>query len=375
MRFHELVRGTAPGEVRERIEGATRSMVLRALAREHPTLADAPALLSEAAGEFLEEMARRARRITLARFGRTMTLYAPIYLSNHCVNLCRYCGFAADRRIPRVHLTTDEAAAQAEYLFSKGIRHILLLTGEAPNVYGLDRVAEVARAIRGRAASVSVEIFPTDLAGYRLLADAGVDGLTLYQETYDRDLYREQHPAGPKADYDARLDAVEAGGEAGFRSLGIGALLGLGEPMVEAFYTAWHCDYLTRRFPMARVAISFPRLRPVPDGTPILHQVTDRDLVQMILVMRLLFPDADLVISTREPAWLRDRLMLLGVTRMSAGSRTSPGGYGKAAPQDPADQFHVDDTRSVEEVVAAVRRAGLDVVTKDFDPAFLEVGQ
>jgi len=221
------------------------------------------------------------------------------------------------------------------------------------------------------AASLAVEVFPCDLAGYRRLVSAGADGLVLYQETYDPDSYQKYHPSGPKRDFRARLEAMEAGGQAGFRSLGIGSLLGLTPSRVEACYLAWHCHHLSRSFPQARLAVSFPRLRPVSGGTPISHPVADADLVQFIVGMRLLFPDAEIVISTREPADLRDRILRLGVTRMSAGSRTSPGGYSDQVQDQEAGQFATDDQRSVAEVAKAIRAAGLDVVGKDFDPAFL----
>lgn len=353
------------------VRRATRRQVERVLARRQPRPEDAPALFSRAARDLLEPLARRARAVTLARFGRTVTLYAPLYLSNHCINHCRYCGFAAGRDIERRSLSLDEAERQAAILVEQGIRHVLLLTGEHPARYGLDEICRVAERLRPRVASLSVEIFPCDEAGYRRLAAAGVDGVTLYQETYLPGLYARLHPAGPKRDFAARLGAIEAAGRAGMRSLGVGALLGLGPVMLEGSLLARHAAWLQKRFPRARVAVSLPRLRPVAGGLAAEHPVSDAELVQLLVGLRLLLPDAELVISTREPARLRDRLIPLGVTRMSAGSRTTPGAYGTSIDDAAAGQFSTDDRRSVAEVARAIRAAGYDVVTKDFDPAFL----
>jgi 2-iminoacetate synthase len=368
MSFAERLVGLAPEEVQARLDRSSRRAVEQALAASRLVVErDAPVLLSTAARGYLEPMARRAREITLRRFGRTMTLYAPVYLSSYCVNGCRYCGFSSARTVERRRLSVDEAVREAAVLADQGIRHLLLVTGEDRRRYDVESVCEVARALRARtaAASVSVEIFPCDRAEYRRLERAGVDGLVLYQETYQRARYAQLHPHGPKRDFDARLAAIEAGGEAGFRSLGVGALLGLARHRVDAVYLALHADYLTRAFPGARIAVSLPRLRPV-DAAEAPDQITDADLVQLIVGMRLLLPDAEIVVSTREPAELRDRLVHLGVTRMSAGSCTVPGGYA-GGNGDGAGQFSTHDRRSVAAVAASLRASGLDVVTKDFD--------
>jgi 2-iminoacetate synthase len=363
--------------VQQLLERVTPQQVQRALERPGVLRAErhAVVLLSPAARELLEPMARRARSLTLQRFGRTITLYAPLYLSSHCVNHCRYCGFAATRAVERRSLSVTQALEEARCLLDRGLRHLLLVCGEDPARYGVEQVAEVAAALRrAGAASVAVEIFPCDPAGYRRLAAAGVDGLVLYQETYQPGVYAELHPAGPKRDFARRLAAMEAGGAAGLRSLGIGALLGLAPHRVDGVYLLLHAAHLTRRFPGARLALSFPRLRPVPGGfAPVEHRVSDAELVQLILAARLLLPDAELVLSTREPAALRDRLLPLGITRISAGSRTTVGGY--ARPGDDAQrqgQFPPEDRRSVAEVAEQVRAAGFDVVTKDFDAALVK---
>ena len=360
-----------PERIAAGMEAVSAREVRRALENPQPRPGHLLALLSPQAAPFLEEMAQMARQVTLRRFGRTMTLYAPLYLSNHCINHCTYCGFNAARDIPRRALSLAEALGQAEHLLSQGIRHLLLVTGEAPARYGLAEICEVVEALRPRVASLSVEIFPCDEGGYERLGQAGVDGLVLYQETYDRVRYRAFHPQGPKQDFTRRLEAMDAGARAGFRSLGVGALLGLTPHRIETFYLALHAAHLRKHHFQARLGVSFPRLRPVSSGTPTLHPVSNAELVQAIVAFRLLFPDAELVISTRESAPMRDRLMHLGVTRMSAGSRTSPGGYGSAEEAPRSGQFDIDDQREIGQIAEAIREAGLDVITKDFDPAFL----
>ena len=362
----------SPHEIGEMLDQATQAQVQGLLDRDRYQPNDAFVLLSEAAKPFLETLAKRSRQITQTRFGRTITLYSPIYLSSHCINGCRYCGFSTTAKAVRKHLSTAEAYQQARYLIDQGIRNLLLVTGEAPNRYGLDQLCEVAECLRGETASLSVEIFPCDLQGYQRLVESGVDGLVLYQETYAQKAYQQVHPSGPKSDYQHRLGAIETGGQAGFRSLGIGSLLGLAPWRIEACYVAWHAAWLSKVFPYAKVAISFPRLRPIRQGFAIPYPVSDRDLVQFIVVMRLLFPDAELVLSTRESAQLRDRLIQIGITRISAGSCTTPGGYGMDERDHDAGQFRTHDRRSILEVTQAIRKAGFDPVFKDFDPAFME---
>lgn len=374
-RFAEILAGVDTQEIARVIATADEQRVMRVTAASAGAATAAPVLFSRAARQVLELLAQRARVVTLERFGRTVTLYAPLYLSNHCINHCRYCGFAAGRDIERLSLSVEEAESQAAILLEQGIRHILLVTGEHPARYGLDEICRVAERLRPRLASLSVEIFPCDLAGYRRLAAAGVDGVTLYQESYLPELYSRLHPAGPKRDFAARLAAIEAAGEAGLRSLGVGALLGMGPPMLEGALLALHAEWLQGRFPRARLAVSFPRLRPVAGGLEAEHPVSDAELVQLIVGMRLMLPDAELVVSTREPARLRDRLIPLGVTRLSAGSRTTPGAYGTNGDDTAAGQFSTDDRRPVAEVARAIHAAGYDVVTKDFDPAFLGPGR
>ncbi len=353
------------------LELATAQNVELALAHEQLDERDIVALLSNAAVPYLEDMAQRAQQVTRQRFGLTMQLYAPLYLSNECVNRCTYCGFSQELTIPRRSLSVETVRSEAEHLHAQGFRHLLLVSGEAPRTINLDYLETVARALRPRFDSLALEVGTFGLGGYQRLVAAGIDGLTMYQETYQTDVYRRVHLAGPKHHYDRRLDAMLAAGRAGFRSLGIGALLGLAPWQLEAFALARHGRDLHRQFWRSRIAVSFPRIRNNAGGQAVPHPVSDRALLQMICTMRLALPDAELVLSTREPATLRDQLMGLGITRMSAGSRTNPGGY--AEDDRAGEQFSIEDERSASEVAAALLERGFEPVWKDFDRSFTQL--
>ncbi len=357
-------------QVKEQILAATPQQVDKALCKSKLDLSDFASLLSPQISDAqLEELAGRAHRLTCQRFGRTILLYAPLYLSNECHNGCRYCGFSADNHLPRKTLSLTEIEQEAKILRQQGFRHMLLLTGEAPEAAGIDFLEAAVQVVKPVCGSVSIEVFPMDTAGYQRMVAAGVDGLTLYQETYDAELYRELHPYGPKSDYQFRLQAPECAGEAGLRRIGIGSLLGLGECLTDVFYTGLHAHYLARRFWRTQVTISFPRLRPAEGGFQPRSIVSDRQLTQFICALRLLIPDAGLVLSTREDAELRDNLLPLGITQMSAGSCTAPGGYGDA--DHNGEQFAINDHRTPEEFAAVLKARGYEAVWKDWDNAFL----
>lgn len=370
MSFLETITTYDYTEVVARIEAKTAADVQRALATDRLRPDDLMALLSPAAEGALETMAQRAHRLTVQRFGRTILLYAPIYLSNECTNGCRYCGFNAGNRVPRRTLTLEEIEAEAQVLAGHGFRHVLLVTGEAPRALDNDLLAAAVRRLRPLFSSISIEVYPMEEAGYRQMVAAGVDGLTLYQETYDRRLYAEMHPFGKKRDFDWRLLGPERGGAAGLRRIGIGALLGLGQFRAEAFFVGLHALHLSRHFWRSHLSVSFPRIRPAAGGFAPLHPVSDRQFVQLICALRLLLPDAGLVLSTRESAHLRDHLIPLGITQMSAGSCTAPGGY--ASEEQSTGQFAIDDDRSPAEVSRLIRSLGYEAVWKDWDRAFLD---
>lgn len=329
-----------------------------------------PVLVSEAAGGLLEDMAALARGITARRFGRVIQFYAPLYISNYCRNSCLYCGFNAENRVARRTLSLDEVMEEARLLHGQGIHQILLVSGDCPDAVPVDMLAEMAGRLKKLFPSVAIEVYPLNEEEYRRLYGAGVDGLAIYQEAYSRQVYRQVHPTGPKSVYDFRLAAPERGGAAGFRQLGIGALLGLDDWRLEACLLAHHAAYLMKHHWRSQVSISFPRLRPAAGGFQPPHPVSDRQLAQMICALRLALPDAGLVLSTRESKEFRDNMAGIGITRMSAGSRTSPGGYLDEQGQDAGEQFSVHDGRSVAEVAAAMRGRGYDAVWKDWDRGF-----
>ncbi len=352
------------------IESRTARDVERALTAERLRLEDFQALLSPAAAAYLEPMARKAHRLTQQRFGRNILLYAPLYLSNECTNGCLYCGFSARNEVPRRTLTLEEIETEALALHRQGFRHILLVTGEAPRAVQNAYLAAAVRRIRPYFSSIAIEVYPMEEAGYRQMVEAGVDGLTIYQETYDRELYRQMHPFGRKSDYDWRLLSAERGAAAGLRRIGIGSLLGLGRMRSEAFFIGLHGQYLSRHYWRSHLSVSFPRIRPADGGFAPRNPVSDREFVQLICALRLLLPDAGLVLSTRESAQLRDNLLPLGITQMSAGSCTAPGGY--AGDREGTEQFTIDDDRTPEEVSRMIRAQGYEAVWKDWDRAFLD---
>ncbi|MCL5279057.1 MAG: 2-iminoacetate synthase ThiH [Planctomycetes bacterium] len=331
------------------------------------------ALVSPAAENCLEQMAELSRKLTVQRFGRTIRLYAPLYLSSHCVNRCQYCGFNRDNMFDRVRLSVDEAVAEAEILAREGFRDVLLVTSEDRQFISVSYLTDLAKALRGKFSFIGAEIYQMTASDYRELFLAGIEGITLYQETYDRQAYARYHLGGPKADYDMRLRGPDDFAWAGMREIGLAPLLGLADWRIETLALGEHAHHLFRRYWKSRISFSFPRLRPacgVPaEGFP--HLVTDRNLVQMMLALRLCFADAGLVLSTREPANLRDRLVKLGITKMSAGSRTSPGGY--SHDHENAGQFEVNDERAPADIVAMLKHQGLEPVWKDWDRAFLSV--
>ncbi|MBN2645531.1 MAG: 2-iminoacetate synthase ThiH [Desulfuromonadaceae bacterium] len=369
MSFVDTIAHYPAQRVRDQILSCSELQVEQALASERLSLSDLQALLSPAAQAYIEPIAQRSHRLTQQRFGNNIYLYTPMYLSNECSNGCKYCGFNASNKIPRATLSVDEIEREARIIHDYGFRHILLLTGEAQKLADNRYLVAAIERIKPLFSSISIEVYPMDTDGYRQMVAAGVDGLTLYQETYDPVLYEQLHPYGKKRDYHYRLEAPDRAGQAGLRRIGIGALLGLGDFATEAFYTGLHAHYLARHYWRSQVSISFPRIRPADGGFAPLHEISDMELTQMICAMRLLIPDAGLFLSTREGSRLRDALMPLGITHMSAGSCTAPGGH--AAKGEHTEQFAIDDDRTPEAMSRIIRANGFEAVWKDWDTEFL----
>jgi 2-iminoacetate synthase len=339
--------------------------VRSAAAQGAPTLEQAAALLSECGGANLEELAQAAHAATLARFGRTIGLYAPLYLSNECVCTCTYCGFSMGLDIKRRTLRIDEVVREARTLANRGMRNILLVSAEHPKRISVEYVAQCVRETKRLAPYVALEIAAAEVEQYRVYADAGCDGVVLYQETYDSDAYAAHHLGGPKKKYHWRLDAPERASQGGIRHLGIGALLGLADWRFEALALVAHARYLERNCWRAQINLSLPRINHAEGDYVPKHPVDDRDFVHMLCFLRLALPTAGIALSTREAPALRDRLVPLGVTLMSAGSSTEPGGYGE--PGAAGEQFELEDTRTPQEVAARLRELGYDPVFKDWE--------
>jgi 2-iminoacetate synthase len=367
-----------------------------ALAKPVLSLSDFTSLISPAAGGLLEGMAGRAHLLTQQRFGKVVRLFAPLYLSNECINNCKYCGFSRDNSILRVTLSVDEVLREAGALHNQGFRNLLLVAGEHPKFVSNQYLKDCVAALHADWPGISLEVGPMETAEYRPLVAAGADGLVVYQETYDRAVYAEMHTAGPKRNFDWRLETPERAYQAGFRRLGISPLYGLTDWRFEAISVAAHADYLLRHCWKASLTISMTRLRPCAGEFQPPTRMSDRELVQLVCAFRLMFPDVGLVLSTRELPRLRDGLIPLGITLMSAGSHTEPGGYTGAGRQNlhqtvrghrveasgssewaPAgqpiriatEQFQIADQRPPHEVADLIRRSGYEPVWKDWDAA------
>jgi 2-iminoacetate synthase len=371
-------------------QNASVSQALAAASSPPSGVRQFAALISPAAGGELETLSQQARRLTRQRFGKTIRFFAPLYLSNECINNCKYCGFSRDNPILRVTLSVDEVVREARSLVAQGFRNILLVAGEHPKFVSNNYLRDCVAALREETPGISLEVGPMGAAEYEPIRAAGAEGLVVYQETYDREVYEAMHTAGPKRDFDWRLETPERAYETGFRRLGIGALFGLSDWRREAICVAAHAEYLLRQCWKAQITVSFPRLRPNAGEFEPLTELRDRELAQLICAFRICFPDVGLVLSTREPARLRDGLITLGITHVSAGSHTEPGGYtgagrdnlhltqrGRIVPLEDGvtenaratGQFDIADERSPSEVAAVVQRLGFEPVWKDWDPA------
>lgn len=340
--------------------------VLNTLQRDHLQPPDLLNLLSEAAQPYLEEMAQKAGRITQQYFGKTIGLYAPMYIADFCTNYCTYCGFSAAVDFKRTKLSLDEIEQEAKAIAQSGIRHILVLTGEAPAKTPMSYLVRAIEILKKYFSSIALEIFPMDEKDYRTLNQAGADSLTIYQEVYDKKIYQEVHPKGRKSDYTYRIQTPERGARAGFRAINLGTLFGLGEPKSEAFFAGLHARYLEQEFSDVEISLSLPRMTKAKGGILPKNILSDKGFVQTMLAWRLFMPRLGITVSTRESAVFRDRLIHLGATRFSAGSKTDVGGYASQH-TDATPQFEITDERSVDEVAAMIRQSGYQPVFKDWD--------
>lgn len=337
-------------------------------------------LLSPAATDYIEPMAALSQKISQRQFGKTIRLFAPLYLSNECVNICKYCGFSRNNPIPRITIPIEQVLDETRKLARQGFRSLLLVAGEHPKYVSNGYVEELVRRCLPIMPSLSLELGPLETEPYRPLVKAGCENLVVYQETYHQPTYKELHVAGPKKHFHWRMDTPERAYAAGFRRLGIGALLGLYDWHYEALAVAAHARHLQQYCWKAQVAISMPRMRPAAGGFQPDEKwlMNDRELVQYISALRLLLPHAGIVLSTREHPSLRNGLVPLGITHMSAGASTEPGGYShfdesnwSSDRDQPGEQFHIADERSPAVVAAMIRQQGYEPVWKDFDQSLV----
>ncbi|MCK5242772.1 2-iminoacetate synthase ThiH [bacterium] len=358
----------SPAVLQKKMEAVIPEQVEASLATAQLTEQDLLILLSPAAGAYLETMAQRAWALTRRRFGRIMKLYAPLYLSNECTNACLYCGFNQQHDLARKTLKIEEVLQQAKYLSQQGFQNLLLVSGESRQHVPVKFLAECVHRLKPRFPEISIEVYPLEIEEYQQLTEAGLFGLIIYQETYDAELYQKYHPAGKKNNYTYRLQTPQRGAEAGVRQVGLGVLLGLQDFRVDGYYLGRHARFFEKQFWKTIVGISFPRLRQATGDFVPPYPVSDAQLVQLVTALRLFLPDAPFSLSTREPEHLRKHLLPLGFTQISAGSRTTPGGYGKENSELP--QFQVEDTRGAKAIARELELAGFEPIWKDWDESF-----
>jgi len=355
-------------QTRDSIDSKTEADVLLALNADRCTVEDFKALISPASLPFLERMAEKSHALTVKRFGRTIQLYAPLYLSNECQNICNYCAFSLDNQIARKTLTDDEILAEAQILKNWGYDHLLLVTGESSKV-GVKYLQHAIRLVRPLFSSISIEVQPLEVDEYHLLASEGLSAVLVYQETYHETFYKNHHPKGKKSNFKYRLETPDRLGTARVHKIGLGILIGLEDWRTDSFFCALHLDYMEKKYWETKYSVSFPRLRPIEtektgkkDFTSFM---TDKELVQLICAYRIFKPEVELSLSTREHERFRNHVIKLGITSMSAGSKTNPGGY--SAGSESLEQFEISDERSPAEIADMIKSSGYEPVWKDWD--------
>ena len=405
--FNEIFDQYSWARVKDSIYRKTAADVERALAKGHRDLEDFKALISPAAAPYLEEMAQQSHRSTQKRFGKVIQLYIPLYLSNECQNICTYCGFSLDNKMRRRTLGAGELLREVDAVKAMGYEHVLLVSGEANQTVGVDYFQKALDIVRPQVAHVSMEVQPLDEEDYALLVQRGLNAVLVYQETYNREDYKLHHPKGKKSNFDYRLATPDRLGRAGIQKIGLGVLIGLEDWRTDSWFTALHLGYLEKRYWKTKYSLSFPRLRPFSgegtrrgaglgdegdrragfgDGQPLIvggHDwgetrdpmagaglqpkvvMSDRELIQLICAYRLLDEEVELSLSTRESPVFRDHAIRLGITSLSAGSRTNPGGY--VVDPESLEQFEIHDDRSPAMIVEMIRRQGYEAVWKDWD--------
>ena len=352
-------------EVTESIYAKRDKDVLNALAKSKINLEDFKALISPAAEPYLEHMARKSQEITQKRFGKTIQMYIPMYLSNECQNICTYCGFSLNIDIKRKTLTDDEILKEAAVIKSMGYKHVLLVTGEANRTVGVEYFVNAIRLLKPHFDNISIEVQPLDQSDYETLIKEGLHSVLVYQETYNKENYKKHHPKGRKSNFEYRLDTHDRLGKAGIHKMGLGVLIGLEDWRTDSFMCATHLDYLERTYWKSKYTLSFPRLRPCAGGVELKSVMSDKQLLQLICAYRIFNEEVELSLSTRESKSFRDNVIKLGITSISADSKTDPGGY--ANPNVNLEQFEIDDKRPTSEFIEVIKSQGYEPVFKDWD--------
>lgn len=370
MSFVDVIAKYSWDEIRDSIYAKNIVDIERALQAENRTLEDFKALISPAAEPYLEQMAAMSRALTLKRFGNTVQMFAPLYLSNECQNICTYCGFSLHNKIKRTTLSDAQIIRECEAVKALGFDHILLVTGEANKTVGVDYLLNAIKVVRPYFANISIEVQPLEQGEYELLINEGLYAVLVYQETYHKEEYRTHHTKGKKSNYDYRVDTPDRLGRAGVHKIGLGVLIGLEDWRTDSFFNALHLNYLEKNYWQTRYSVSFPRLRPAEGLLEPKSVMSDRQLVQLICAYRLFNENVELSISTRESASFRNNIFKLGITSMSAGSKTNPGGYAVFPEKESLEQFEIDDQRSPQEVAQMIRQQGYESVWKDWDKVF-----
>jgi len=363
--FTNLFESYSWDETKQSIYAKNSMDVERALTSSKRNLEDFKALISPAAAPYLEQMAQLSQQLTLKRFGKTVQMYVPLYLSNECNNICTYCGFSYDNKVKRKTLSPMEIMQEVSVIKEMGYDHVLLVTGEANQTVHVDYFKKVLDLIRPHFSHISMEVQPLDLEDYQQLTPYGLNTVLVYQETYHKEDYKKHHPKGKKSNFQYRLETPDRLGEAGIHKMGLGVLIGLEDWRTDCFYTALHLDYLEKKYWQTKYSLSFPRLRPFSGGLEPKVEMKDRELVQLICAYRLLNEELELSISTRESPSFRNNIIKLGITSISAGSKTNPGGY--AVEPESLEQFEISDERSPAEIAAMITAQGYQPVWKDWD--------
>ncbi|MBC7861607.1 MAG: 2-iminoacetate synthase ThiH [Bacteroidia bacterium] len=351
--------------IRERIQLKTTTDVINALSSQNRSIEDFMALVSPAASFFIEEMAQQSHAATVKRFGKTIQMFIPMYLSNECQNICTYCGFSLGNKIPRKTLSEKEIEKEIELIKELGFDHILVLTGEDRIHSDFNYILNSIKKIKPHFSNLSIEVQPFEQDEYEKLIEAGCDAVLVYQETYNRNVYKQYHTKGKKSNFDYRLQTPDRLGKAGIHKIGIGALLGLEDWRTEVFFLALHLRYLQKNYWKTQYSISLPRIRPAEGVDDTQYLMNDKEFVQLICALRLFDGEIELTLSTREAEGFREKLIPLGITNLSAGAKTNPGGYDK--PDESLEQFEISDERSPEEMKKVISALGYETVWKNWD--------